>query len=336
MTPPSDASWAAPTPPTDASWAVPAQPAAQQPWEQPTAPPWGGQPLPTPSGRPPIAVIALLGVAVIGAVIAGVLLFHHGKKAGSDALTPANGLNLGVDIRQVLTSEQTYYLGHGTFTQSLSDLVGQGFTEVAGTDATLVVGAEHENGFCVVGNIGSSAPFALFDSEGGGLSDTQFTSQAAAEANCTQVTHITSFSSLDGAPTSAAVAPPATQTFSPGVPLDTEGVSGLQAQQQEAVKSNLRNLATAEESYLTDSVIYTTSSAGLDRDGYQPIPATVHVVAGVNGSQDYCLAGSYDGKAPWTVYDSRAGGIQTETYRTAAAAEKSCADQAIKHFKTIT
>jgi type IV pilus assembly protein PilA len=79
-------------------------------------------------------------------------------------------------------------------------------------------------------------------------------------------------------------------------------------------KSDLRNLATAEETYLTDNpTSYRTSTApGTDtelatNDGFKQSSTTkVGVIA--NGSSGYCSAAlSQSGKYFW--YDSQAGGL---------------------------
>jgi type IV pilus assembly protein PilA len=84
-------------------------------------------------------------------------------------------------------------------------------------------------------------------------------------------------------------------------------------------KSDVRNLATAEETYLTDfptgytaSVAYLTANDGFKQSG----TTKVGVVA--SGSAGYCAAGlSQSNKVFW--YDSQAGGLQTATTTGAAA-----------------
>jgi type IV pilus assembly protein PilA len=83
------------------------------------------------------------------------------------------------------------------------------------------------------------------------------------------------------------------------------------------IKSDLRNAATAEETYLTDNGAYATTDAALVTEGFKPSSttdysggaATVFIgVTGTNGS--YCLkATSASNKIFY--YDSSNGGLQT-------------------------
>ena len=91
------------------------------------------------------------------------------------------------------------------------------------------------------------------------------------------------------------------------------------------VKSDLRNLATAEESYLTDYGAYTadinTDANGLEStEGFKPSSDSDYTTGGsstnltvtVKTNQGYCEEGkSASGKTWW--YDSEAGGLQTNT-----------------------
>jgi type IV pilus assembly protein PilA len=98
------------------------------------------------------------------------------------------------------------------------------------------------------------------------------------------------------------------------------------------VKSDLRNLATAEESYLTDNNAYTDTVATLTaQDGFKPSSdgdyatggsaANLTVVSDTN--QVYCITGVSASGKTW-FYDSGAGGLQplaaTYTCSDAAAA----------------
>jgi type IV pilus assembly protein PilA len=74
-------------------------------------------------------------------------------------------------------------------------------------------------------------------------------------------------------------------------------------------KSDLRNAATAEETYLTDSAtsVYTALTADLTTNGFKASP-NAHLAAGADGGNGFCLvAKSHSGNVFW--YDSTAGGL---------------------------
>ena len=86
-----------------------------------------------------------------------------------------------------------------------------------------------------------------------------------------------------------------------------------------AIKSDLRNAATAEETYLTDNNAYTTSVAQLQTLGFKYSGATNYdsgtqtitvIVRG--GNQSYCLNATSSSSKSFN-YDSAAGGIATGT-----------------------
>jgi type IV pilus assembly protein PilA len=81
------------------------------------------------------------------------------------------------------------------------------------------------------------------------------------------------------------------------------------------VKSDLRNAATAEETYLTDYDAYTGTTDDLATEGfkfstatdYSGTPAITIGVTGGNGS--YCMSADSASGKTW-VYDSSKGGLQ--------------------------
>ena len=77
-------------------------------------------------------------------------------------------------------------------------------------------------------------------------------------------------------------------------------------------KSDLRNMATAEETYLTDNPTgYTNTVANLTALGFKK-SSTTKVGVGVDGANGYCEAAlSQSGKYFW--YDSEASGLQATT-----------------------
>jgi type IV pilus assembly protein PilA len=93
------------------------------------------------------------------------------------------------------------------------------------------------------------------------------------------------------------------------------------------VKSDLRNAATAEETYLTDNGSYTNVQAALSTEGFQSSNATdylggattLSVVADTNNG--YCITAQSASKK-WFQYDSQAGGLQGQSF----AAKPACSD----------
>ena len=82
---------------------------------------------------------------------------------------------------------------------------------------------------------------------------------------------------------------------------------------ESAVKADLRNAATAEETVLTDSGSYTNKIADLQAVGFKYSPGsnydggtTAVITATANGSTDYCLEAKANGGAGWS-YSSPAG-----------------------------
>lgn len=138
----------------------------------------------------------------------------------------------------------------------------------------------------------------------------------------------------------SAPAPPAAGAQSLTAPSTAPTSAPPQAaltQAEQNAQSDLRQLAVAEQSYLTLHNRYTTSSAGLDKAGYRRghFRGTTSY-AGVRGTKDFCLVGSGGGKAPFFLFDSARRGLQPASFPSAASAEGACSDPAIKHFARIT
>jgi type IV pilus assembly protein PilA len=83
-----------------------------------------------------------------------------------------------------------------------------------------------------------------------------------------------------------------------------------------AVKSDLRNAATAEETWLTDNNAYTTSVTNLETDGFKFSAAgnysggTQAMTILLDGtSTGYCLSATSNSGTTW-YYDNEAGGLQ--------------------------
>ena len=89
------------------------------------------------------------------------------------------------------------------------------------------------------------------------------------------------------------------------------------------VKSDLRNAATAEETYLTDYSTYTTDQNNLVNAGWKKSTNNTFAVA-VNGSSNYCVVGNNSASSNWFVYDSGNGGLNNTPFGTQSAAEGGC------------
>ena len=79
-----------------------------------------------------------------------------------------------------------------------------------------------------------------------------------------------------------------------------------------AAKSDLRNFATLEETYLTDNSVYgTTFDIGTD---YKPSAGvTLNVVNGAGAASTFCLTASHSASGNTWYYDSKAGGLQPKS-----------------------
>jgi len=101
-------------------------------------------------------------------------------------------------------------------------------------------------------------------------------------------------------------------------------------------KSDLRNAATAEETYLTDNPTgYTDDANGatLAVDGFKRSP-TVTINTKANGANGYCSVAKSQSGNYW-VYDSTAGGLQstsTTTFPSTWPTGGSCATAAPASF----
>jgi type IV pilus assembly protein PilA len=98
-------------------------------------------------------------------------------------------------------------------------------------------------------------------------------------------------------------------------------------------KSDLRNAATAEETYMTDATKYSTDvSSATGHDVVYKKSANVGAIVAVmtnasgakvtgvtNGTDGFCLAARSD-SGKWFAYNSVKGGLQSTTYADAATA----------------
>jgi type IV pilus assembly protein PilA len=90
-----------------------------------------------------------------------------------------------------------------------------------------------------------------------------------------------------------------------------------------AVKSDLRNIATAEETVLTAASSYTVTTATLTANGYKPT-TNVTVMAAADAAKSFCLVGTNTNSDKFFLYDSGAGGLKQTSYADEATAEAAC------------
>jgi type IV pilus assembly protein PilA len=84
-----------------------------------------------------------------------------------------------------------------------------------------------------------------------------------------------------------------------------------------AAQSDLRNAATAEESYVATPGVATyedgTTPANLTDNGLKP-SSDVDAYVAIDALKSYCMVGSAkDGTGKWYTYDSNNGGLQNTT-----------------------
>src|SRR3954451_19809249 len=92
------------------------------------------------------------------------------------------------------------------------------------------------------------------------------------------------------------------------------------------VKSDLRNGATAEETYLTDNPSsYTTTQSLLTAStiGWNQSNNDTFKIA-INAGSYFCITGHNSNSSNWYVYDSGKGGLQPTAYGDENAAEAGC------------
>ena len=88
-------------------------------------------------------------------------------------------------------------------------------------------------------------------------------------------------------------------------------------------KSDLRNAATAEETVITDTPSYSTSTAALVAAGFKPSQNVV-LDAAINGAVGFCLVGHNTNSTNWFLYNSSDGGLKTTVYTSESAAQGGC------------
>jgi type IV pilus assembly protein PilA len=90
------------------------------------------------------------------------------------------------------------------------------------------------------------------------------------------------------------------------------------------VKSDLRNAATAEETYLTDNPnTYTTLQTDLTTAGWKPSTGDTFMIS-ISAATGYCIVGTNPNSANFWLYDSSNGGLLNVAQASESAAETAC------------
>ena len=90
------------------------------------------------------------------------------------------------------------------------------------------------------------------------------------------------------------------------------------------VKSDLRNAATAEETYLAGNpTSYTTTQSALIAVDWKTTTGNTFVFA-IDTSNAFCVVGHSPNSSNYFVYDSGAGGLDGTAYADQATAQSQC------------
>jgi type IV pilus assembly protein PilA len=105
-----------------------------------------------------------------------------------------------------------------------------------------------------------------------------------------------------------------------------------------SVKSDLRNMGTAEETYLVDNTVYTSTLANLTSATGPALKTSSNnsFKMAVSGSTAYCTVGSNSGSGAYYAYDSAAGGLLSTTYVSLATAKAATSCSAYTWVGTLT
>ena len=102
------------------------------------------------------------------------------------------------------------------------------------------------------------------------------------------------------------------------------------------VKSDLRNAATAEETYLTDNPnAYTTVQSALTAAGWKSSTGDTFNVA-INGASSFCIIGKNTNSGNYFTYDSGAGGLNNTAATSLTDAQANCTSGATPWVGTLT
>jgi type IV pilus assembly protein PilA len=89
-----------------------------------------------------------------------------------------------------------------------------------------------------------------------------------------------------------------------------------------SVKADLHNIATAEETYLTDNPSGYTAALSTLSTNSQVQTSTGNLFAiGVSGAKGYCIVGKNGNSSNYWTWDSQGGGLTATSVTTLSAAE---------------
>jgi hypothetical protein len=101
------------------------------------------------------------------------------------------------------------------------------------------------------------------------------------------------------------------------------------------VREDIRDAATAEDSYHHDFGRFTADGSSLRAEDWSPIGDNT-IAVGVNGALGYCIVGTHDGTNNWYLYDSAAGGLSDDvTYPAQSEAEQACIVPNVSSYSVI-
>lgn len=85
--------------------------------------------------------------------------------------------------------------------------------------------------------------------------------------------------------------------------------SATRAEKREQIDSQLKNAATAEESYLVSNDSYTRVLNELKEEGFRESDKVQVIIARINSDISYCIEGQHDGLGEIWNYSSRRGTV---------------------------
>jgi hypothetical protein len=88
-------------------------------------------------------------------------------------------------------------------------------------------------------------------------------------------------------------------------------------------QADLRNAATAEQTYLAGHGTYTVNPTDLQSAGFAP-SIGAFVLANVQGTTGYCFVAGHVGATHWYLYDSQAGGLSSTAFLSPIDAQTAC------------
>jgi hypothetical protein len=101
------------------------------------------------------------------------------------------------------------------------------------------------------------------------------------------------------------------------------------------LRTDIRNAAGDEQSYLVDHQTFTNDPSELSDKGFVAWPRE-NIEVAINGAKGFCIVGSRNNRDDWYLYDSDAGGLGSEKYPSALAAQSACTVPAPTSYVTIT